>query len=787
MDLDDEFSDDGFDDIPANALQELEDNAIQLTQAQAQSKPLTQRPRIESPEIVWIEDDDLDTTEVTNDAGVPIGRPVVDGNLQQNQSSQSYYLDSRRSVPPPNPRWNPIVEPSKRRPMGQTPQQPYNAGPPHQPMYTSQQFQTQSSNFVRAQPSQFARPVVPQNRPGASQQSQNQPGDILSALQQRVRALEDQLKAALGEASIVRSNFVKSNEEHAAEVARLNKINAEQLAKQERIAEAAVAAEQNANTELQFLQRDMREVSDRVRRKEPAVGTSGGVTTPKKANKSWVADGFDEMDIVVSPSKGQGRSRNPGSVALHVGERTPSKGKRKRPTVDSPIMALETHTDSFASSTGKPEALVHQPPLVVAPPPAVLFEFLPLVLDHGAPRPTLDILSRFSFKDDKDTSLSAIIFQKIPLMGSPDRPMQLLVDFANLMVNMWNRCHEEQLWEPIKYLLSIISFIFSLHASEVVPFVLPNLTPPAQATICTLAEWQHRIREGERRLRNDDFQSMKEHIKIVDILSVLYTSALACSTAMDVTEDEIKPKSTVFWRCIKPDMVYKLLSPKQELSDILGMLELLTTSALPDSIGPITDDEDTHVASHVINHVTNKLTDYHPSVTTRHEKSTLCLAALRTLIAFSRHPFGAKELASHSLALPRLVACLSMSIDELYDQPIPFNILPQTSETKDIRQGSTTTSYSAGLYRIISQCVFLIHALVTGPDTANLADISEKLSMAHGGSQRYLLALGRLAFAEEDLVMEAGIDGETVEAAHELLELEVTPDEGEVVNEAFGG
>ncbi|KAF5636836.1 uvs-3-like protein [Fusarium sp. NRRL 52700] len=787
MDLDDEFSDDGFDDIPANALQELEDNAIQLTQAQAQSKPLTQRPRIESPEIVWIEDDDLDTTEVTNDAGVPIGRPVVDGNLQQNQSSQSYYLDSRRSVPPPNPRWNPVVKPPKRRPMGQTSQQPYNAGPPHQPMYTSQQFQTQSSNFVHAQPSQFARPAVLQNRPGASQQSQNQPGDILSALQQRVRALEDQLKAALGEASIVRSNFVKSNEEHAAEVARLNKINAEQLAKQERIAEAAVAAEQSANTELQFLQRDMREVSDRVRRKEPAVGILGGVTTPKKANKSWVADGFDEMDIVVSPSKGQGRSRNPGSVALHVGERTPSKGKRKRPTVDSPIMALETHTDSFASSTGKPEAPVHQLPLVVAPPPAVLFEFLPLVLDHGAPRPTLDILSRFSFKDDKDTSLSAIIFQKIPLMGSPDRPMQLLVDFANLMVNMWNRCHEEQLWEPIKYLLSIISFIFSLHASEVVPFVLPNLTPPAQATICTLAEWQHRIREGERRLKNDDFQSMKEHIKIVDILSVLYTSALACSTAMDVTEDEIKPKSTVFWRCIKPDMVYKLLSPKQELSDILGMLELLTTSALPDSIGPITDEDDSHIASNVINHVTNKLTDYHPSVTTRHEKSTLCLAALRTLFAFSRHPFGAKELASHSLALPRLVACLSMSIDELYDQPIPFNILPQTSETNDIRQGSTTTSYSTGLYRIISQCVFLIHALVTGPDTANFADISEKLSMAHGGSQRYLLALGRLAFAEEDLVMEAGIDGETVEAAHELLELEVTPDEGEVVNEAFGG
>jgi hypothetical protein len=373
MDLDD-FSDDGFDDIPDNALQELEDNAIQLTQAQAHSRPLTQQPRIESPDIVWIEDDDLDTTEVTNDAGVPIGRPVIDNNIPQNQSSQAYYLDSRRSIPPPNPRWNPVVDPSSRRPMGH-PQQHLNAGPPHQPMYTSQQFQTQSSNFARAQPSQFARPPLPQNRPAASQQSQNQPGDVLSALQQRVRALEDQLKAALGEASIVRSNFVKSNEEHASEVARLNRINAEQLARQERIAEAAVAAEQNANTELQFLQRDMREVSDRVRRKDPVGGASGGLTTPKKAVKTWVADGFDEMDIVVSPSKGQGRSRNPGPIALHVGERTPSKGKRKRQTtMDSPVMPLETHTDSFASSNGKPEAPVQQAPIVVAPTPAVLFE-----------------------------------------------------------------------------------------------------------------------------------------------------------------------------------------------------------------------------------------------------------------------------------------------------------------------------------------------------------------------------------------------------------------------------
>ena len=91
MDLD-EFSDDGFDDIPDNALQELENHAIQFTQAQA-SRSATQQ-RAVSPEFGgWIDDeDDHDTTEVTNDAGIPIGRPVKDNNLPRNEASQGYYL-----------------------------------------------------------------------------------------------------------------------------------------------------------------------------------------------------------------------------------------------------------------------------------------------------------------------------------------------------------------------------------------------------------------------------------------------------------------------------------------------------------------------------------------------------------------------------------------------------------------------------------------------------------------------------------------------------------------------
>ncbi|OAA37260.1 DNA repair protein Rad26 [Beauveria brongniartii RCEF 3172] len=234
-------------------------------------------------------------------------------------------------------------------------------------------------------------------------------------------------------------------------------------------------------------------------------------------------------------------------------------------------------------------------------------------------------------------------------------------------------------------------------------------------------------------------------------------------------------------------MVLILLSSKQRFHDIVNMLDLLCTSSLPESIGPITDEKDPElVARIIIDHVSARLIEGPRSPHTQSQKKTIRATALRTLIAFARYPFGALQLAKHDNALPRLMTCLSTSIDELYDQPISSALLPEPPELAEDDGYTDFISHNAGavgdssstieLSRIISQCVLLIHALVTDPHTADMADMSRKLSLFHGGSQRQLLALGRLTFAEEDLIMEAGIDSEIVEAAHELLELAVSPD-----------
>jgi hypothetical protein len=150
--------------------------------------------------------------------------------------------------------------------------------------------------------------------------------------------LEAHLTEAKGEASVLRSKYNKALTTHDAEVARLKKENLESVAKQERIVEQARAAERTTATELQFARQDLKEELGRAksRRKD-------GPATPKK-DRTWaISDGFDGVEILSSPTKVQAlRRKDTGPAALPSSERTPTKGKRKRPIVDSPTFALET-------------------------------------------------------------------------------------------------------------------------------------------------------------------------------------------------------------------------------------------------------------------------------------------------------------------------------------------------------------------------------------------------------------------------------------------------------------
>lgn len=355
----DDFSDDGFDDLNDTVLQELENNAIQYTQAQKQAQSQAAPPPQSSAYEFGFEADDLDDAVVFDESAQQLAGPAVGKSLPPQPPRIAPTITGQ-------PRWQQGGHPGATSAPGHTPSQigPRAVPPRHLPQaLPSPRYPPRPLPQARSipPPSQFNRPP-PQPIPRHAQASQaagaGNHNDIITALQAQLSALQSELTSSKGEAAILRSKCDKSQISHEAEVARLKKLNAEQLAKQERAVEAAIAAERHATTELEFARQDLKEELGRAK-----VKRKDGITTPKK-NKNWgVADGFDNVEILPSPTKGQGqRRRDTGPFAIPLNERTPTKGKRKRPAMDSPVMALETHSDDAIMVGGGVDASRPDPP-----------------------------------------------------------------------------------------------------------------------------------------------------------------------------------------------------------------------------------------------------------------------------------------------------------------------------------------------------------------------------------------------------------------------------------------
>lgn len=863
----DDFSDDGFDDLNVTTLQELENNAIQFTQAQqlGPTQPV-------NDDDYGLEDDDLDDTVVIDEAAqLPVRHSVERQSPAQAPSlAQDNGLQHARAIQ--QPRWQqPATGPglSQYQPARQSasasgrlvaprPTIPHHMGPPPAP--TATRFAPRPSD------PQYNRPHPPPSRPTyqQSQASQQQPTAIqqnrdgqFAALQARVRALENDLNSARGEASIVRSKYERSVAAHEAEVSKLKKQNAEALAKQERLVEAAVHAEKAAATELQFTRQDLREELQKSKkgRKESAEAT---FSTPRKNKTNSfknIADGFDDVEILPSPSKAQGGLKGKGKgAALAPGERTPTRAKRKRPAIDSPVTALEVEDDTVMADAAP--ATQNEAPGSSLRPSALPYDLLRLVLDHGAihGQPlTFDLLARYSFPSDPEQSFAGIIFQKLPSLGDPRDPVRLLIDFCDMIIDLWDQCLREKYYEPIYDLVALITFILQLNTISVAPYITSTLVPVAQTTIFLLAVPRFESQDGDLASRADEtIQHLVLNIDTEGTLQLTYLTALGCADSylldpqhpLDLGPDRDSPQR-LYWKLMQIDFVLVMLSPKQPRDDFLGMLSLLCTSCLPESIGPITSEPDrgpAFVAQALIERVSKIMHEPRSwaapgesSGSFGHRQCVVRLAALRTLMAFAQSSLGARQLALSDVAIPRLVNVLCGAIDALYDMDVPVELLQlpfdedeDEKQDQNVRQEkppaesevmegvddgsadrpialddddaellppSTLTLPSQSrldpsptplLYSIASSVILLLHTLVTDPATSAHTDMRAKLSTSHGAPQKYLLTLSRLNYAEEDLVLEAGIDQGTLDRANELLDLAITPDEAEGVRQVFG-
>lgn len=446
------------------------------------------------------------------------------------------------------------------------------------------------------------------------------------------------------------------------------------------------------------------------------------------------------------------------------------------------------------------------------------------------------MFSHYTFPSNQKQSLASIILQQLPRMGTPGEPLSLLVEFSDMLIEMWHQCLTEKYFGPIYHLVALILYTLELNAVDVAPHIVSSLVPVC-ATTCRLVALP-RLNSVDGDLSEHPDAVVRQlclNIDVTQCLSLIYLAALGCrSQPFDDPEASDPPQPSPqlgFWRTMEFDFVLTMLSPKHPEADWLAMMSLLRTSVTPDSIGPVPSSatdlsggrskarSPEAVAATLIDCVSSFLCEPPRWASPGSGKEAVVTStALGTLITFAASPFGALQVAESDVAIPRLVTMLCWAIDRLYDSDLPLDpkvlaagqgptekgdamdLDQQDPNSTEEMQVDGTDGEAASvvdevvdtapdpmslLYHIISQTTWLLHFLVTDPRTSAVANTSTKLAASHGGSQRYFLTLARLNFAEEDLVLEAGIDAETVELAHELLELAVTPDEGEEISEMF--
>ncbi|ORY70437.1 uncharacterized protein BCR38DRAFT_334381 [Pseudomassariella vexata] len=755
----DTFSDDGFDELNANALQELESQAIQFTQAQ-------KKYELSQEELDCdFEDDDLDDAVVHDElrgGGKSVLPPEKPAELP------SRILPQQASRPQHNG-WGPVPIPASHFRPSQSPRYSQIRPPPPLPRPAP-----------RYQPSQVQqRPLEPPNRDQ----------ELLLA---QIQELQSRLNTKDGEIQIVRKRLEKDRQDHDRELQTIRKQTAEQLAKNERLVEAAKVAERTAATELEFTKRDLKDELDRAKRREK----DGGTPKRNAAAKTWgVSDGFEDVEMAGSPSKGN-RGKPPGAVASVVSEpparltRTPTKGKRKRPAVDSPVMALETTEDVLMLDDVGTAEEIAQSYSIGASLKSLPFDFLRVILNHSTAygRPlTFEYLASFALPSTPGQSLASLLFHRLAVIGDPSDPMRIPIEFCEAIIALLHKCHEEGCLEPITELISLVSFTLQLNTVAIVPHIAQSLLAIGQDIAFEVAIPRFHNHDLSK-YNHANGKNWAAHISTTGILSVLYLTALGCAISSPVG-GALSPPIVDYWSSVHLEYVLINLSHNQLLPDFLAMLKLLCTSVFEETVGSITHKNKTaeEVASPVIDRVSIYLIETPKWDISKEELQGVRSTILRTLAAFAKSKVGMSQLKGHDSAVPRLAIFLYHLIDDLYDgETKTMYAFSPTIHPEEAGEAQAQATPTDELRTLISHTMLLLHTIITDKSDETPVNLQSKLAKITGGTQKYLLSLARLNFAdsEEDLL---GVNEETADLAHELLELAVTEEDGAELGVFFGG
>ncbi|KAJ5562224.1 hypothetical protein N7461_000985 [Penicillium sp. DV-2018c] len=578
-----------------------------------------------------------------------------------------------------------------------------------------------------------------------------------SQMMQELAEARIQLETKAGEIAIIRKKQATTTEEHNRQLAALRKTMADEITRHKQEVDAARSEGKVLATENVFLQQDLVDEAFQSRRYKSKHREKEAPMTPRKSRVIPFRDGFDDDEIaMVSPSKSATRSKRA----------TPTvPGKRKREASQDGAVPLDLDppgadynmTDAPAEAEEvkrkSAESRHNQ-------------RFIMRLLGrraHPEQETDLEALAKLAFPSEPHQTMSSTVMDG---MARAD-PDNYISEYTRTIASLWQRAINEKFYEPIPRLQAIVQYTLMSNDLQISDLITP-LVGVLQDTVEVNAvpRFKYAPASRDKRMTRQTPQAdLQPLIDSTGAMRLLYQ--IACGVL------HIQSAMEEFWQNVRISFILVMLHPSHPLGDIVLLMNLLSTSIRPDSFGPIRSSEQDQldVQKWIVDRLTHILSE--PAIPdegvepyTAHDICAMRLEVLLLLESLAFQPTAVTQkhastiLALHPNALARLFRSMHDELDALYSSP------PES----DLR-----VSLVNGLMRLIFG-VMRQHA--------SLINMQEKLARVPGSKQKHLVVLTRLAFCD-GTVLEAGIDDETVDMAHELLEEWTNPQEAESLAEAF--
>lgn len=566
-----------------------------------------------------------------------------------------------------------------------------------------------------------------------------------------------------GEIAIIRSKQARMTEEYDRQLAALRKAMADRETTHKEAVDAAMSEGKMLATENLFLQHDLAEEVYQLRNYKTKHRAAEKVApvTPKKPRVLPFRDGFDDDEIaVVSPSKSAARSKR-GTPTV--------PGKRKRQaSVDSPAPLQLSPAGELAmvdAPTDTSGTVFDDDPKLREP--STHDHCMKRILNHRmlpGQQTDIEAFAILHFPSEPHKPLSSILTDELARVDMGNFALEYIYTIGQL----WRRALTERFYEPVPRFMSIARYVLTMDEAPLADLITPLvgvLQDSVEVNAVPRFKYSPAAREKARIPRSTPQSDLHLEVDSTEALRLLYY--ISCQLL------HVKSALDNFWTHIRYTFILVMLHGSQPLKDIMVILPLLSTSIRAESFGPImsSEQDQADVQKWIIDRLSFMLSeaampDEGCEPYTAYDICAMRLEVLLLLESLAFNPaapskeHGSAIIAAHPTALPRLFRSMHDELDALYSSP------PE----QELRVAMVN-----GLMRLIFG-VMRRHG--------SSINMQEKLASVPGSKQKHLVVLTRLAFCDGS-VLEAGIDDETVDMAHELLEEWTNPQEAESLAEAF--